>query len=93
VIIASILIVSPSRSSSEFVWTKYNNETNISNTGYVCCIGLLMCLFSFSGYEAGAHMAEETKNASASAPRGILLTCIVTALTGFTYIIGLLYAC
>lgn len=52
-----------------------------------------MSLFSFSGYEGGAHMAEETKNASASAPKGLVLTCIVTAITGLVYIAGLLYAC
>ena len=38
-------------------------------------------------------MAEETKNASSSAPKGIILTCIVTAITGLIYIAGLLYAC
>lgn len=38
-------------------------------------------------------MAEETHNASASAPQGIILTCIVTGITGLLYIGGLLYAC
>jgi amino acid transporter len=93
VIIACLMIASPSLSTSEFVWTKYNNETNINSTAYVSCIGFLMCLFSFAGYEGGAHMAEETKNASASAPRGIILTCVVTGITGLLYIAGLLYAC
>ena len=93
VIIASILIASPYLSSSSFVFTQYNNETGMPNSLYVSCIGLLMCLFSFSGYEGGAHMAEETKNAAASAPRGLVLTCLVTAGTGFVYIVGLLYAC
>jgi amino acid transporter len=51
-----------------------------------------MSLFSFSGYEAGAHMAEETTKASTSAPRGIIYTCIATAFTGFVYILGMLYA-
>jgi len=87
------MLASPSLSSSEFVWTKFNNETNIPSSAYVSCIGLLMCLFSFAGYEGGAHMAEETKNASKSAPRGIILTCVVTGLTGLLYITGLLYAC
>jgi len=63
------------------------------NALYVSSIGLLMCLYSFAGYEGGAHMAEETKNASSSAPKGIVLTCIVTAITGLVYIAGLLYAC
>lgn len=52
-----------------------------------------MCLFAFSGYEGGAHMAEETVNATISAPKGIIYTCIASALTGFFYIVGLLYAC
>ncbi len=38
-------------------------------------------------------MAEETINASASAPKGIILTCIMTGITGLLYILGLLYAC
>lgn len=38
-------------------------------------------------------MAEETKNASSSAPKGIILTCVVTGITGLVYIAGLLYAC
>jgi amino acid transporter len=93
IIITSILIFSPELSSNKFVWTHYNNDTGMPNVLYVSCIGLLMCLFSFSGYEGGAHMAEETKNAASSAPRGIVLTCIVTAFTGLVYITGLLYAC
>lgn len=93
VIIITLLVASPKLSSSEFVWTEYNNETGMPNVFYVSCLGLLMCLFSSSGYEGGAHMAEETKNASSSAPKGIVLTCLASALTGLCYLIGLLYAC
>jgi len=93
IIIGSLMLASPTLSTADFVWTRFNNETNIPSTPYVACIGLLMCLFSFAGYEGGAHMAEETKNASASAPRGIILTCLVTGVTGLLYITGLLYAC
>ena len=38
-------------------------------------------------------MAEETTNASMSAPRGIFMTCVMTGITGFVYFLGLLYAC
>ena len=91
-IVVTILLVAPEKSSNEFVWFHYNNETGMPNVVYVCVIGLLMPLFSFSGYESGAHMAEETTNASKSAPLGILYTCIATMFTGFFYIMGLLYA-
>lgn len=102
VIVTSLLIATSKYATSEFVWATYNNEmgladpvTGVESSGqrfYICLIGLLMCLFSFSGYEGGAHMAEETTRASSSAPRGIIMTCIVNAITGFVYIIGLLYA-
>lgn len=98
VIVVAILVAVPTRSSNDFVWKSYNNGTGFDDsTGggkfYICCIGLLMCLFSFSGYEGAAHMSEETTNAALSAPKGILWTCIATAITGFVYILGLLYAC
>ncbi|CDW88429.1 apc amino acid permease [Stylonychia lemnae] len=93
VVVIVLLIVSPRLSSSDFVWTQYNNGSNLPNVPYSCCIGLLMCLFSFSGYEGGAHMAEETKNASSSAPWGIVYTCLASAFTGIIYITGLLYSC
>lgn len=88
-----LLVAAPERSSSEFVWTYYNNLTGWDGSQiYVIFIGLLFSLFSFSGYEAGAHMAEETTHASKSAPFGIFYTCIATMLTGFCYLLGLLYA-
>jgi len=93
VIVITIVSASKSLSTPEFVFTKYHNETGMGSPVYVCLIGLLLSSYGFSGYEAGAHMAEETKNASSSAPKGILYTCIATAITGFAYIIGLLFAC
>jgi amino acid transporter len=79
--------------SSSFVWFTYHNETGYQNAEpYVLLLGLLMSLFSFSGYEAGAHVAEETKGATLSAPRGIVRTCLTVAAVGFIYILALLYS-
>lgn len=92
-IVLALMFFSLSLSTSEFVWTKYNNETKIESTPYVCIIGVLTSLYGFSGYEGGAHMAEETINSSSSAPKAIVGTCIVSAIAGFFYLTGLLYAC
>lgn len=92
VVIICILWASPTLSSNEFVWTHYHNETGMPSVLYVSCIGLLMCLYSSAGYEGGAHMAEETKNAATSAPRGIIMTTVMTGVVGLIYIAGLLYA-
>lgn len=69
-----------------------NNSTGFANVdGYVVLLGLLGALFSFSGYEAGAHLAEETRGARRSAPIGIVLTCVISALVGFWYLLGLVF--
>jgi len=80
------------------------DNNHLGNRIYIVFIGLLNTLFAFSGYEAGARnliyfffikfsnffldMSEETKNATISAPRGILYTVIATALDGFLIILG-----
>ena len=56
----------------EFVTTKYVNNTGFTNDTYVCFMGLLTAMFSFAGYEASAHMAEETHGAASSASNGII---------------------
>lgn len=96
---ATLLTTTHGHNSSYDVWEIWRNRTGVYNDtnqdgsfGYVLLIGLLGSLFAFSGYEAGAHMAEETTNASKSAPWGIVLTCVMVAVVGFMYILGLLYS-
>jgi len=92
VIVITCLAMAPVRNTGAFVFTQWNNDTGIDNSGYVCLIGLLTALFSFSGYEAGAHMAEETCDARKSAPKGIVTSVIAGIFSGLIYIICLLFA-
>ena len=82
--------------SNHFVWEIWRNRTGLSMAnggfGYVILAGLASSLFSFTGYEAGAHMAEETVNASVSSSRGLIYTTVASALTGLLYILGFLYS-
>lgn len=87
-----LLFTSQTYSSTEFVFFEYSNQTGFSSMGYVALIGLLTISFSFSGYESGASLAEETQSASISAPKGIVMACVMTAIVGFIYVVGLLYA-
>jgi len=92
VVVLVLMLATPMRSTSSFVWESTYNNTGASSMIYVSAIGILMSLFSFSGYEAGAHMAEETEDATSSAPWSIVHTCIAGGVTGFVYLLGLLYA-
>ncbi|CAF1516919.1 unnamed protein product [Didymodactylos carnosus] len=90
-IVAVILIMTKYRASARTVFLTTYNTTGFT-FGYVCIIGILSTLFSFSGYEAGAHLAEETRGAGKAAPKGIVGTCVISACIGFAYLLGLLFA-
>jgi amino acid transporter len=80
--------------ASSTVWQGWRNDTGLSDkrSGYVILVGLAASLYSFSGYEAGAHMAEETRNASRSSALGLLATVLVSAAVGLLYILGIIYS-
>lgn len=92
VIIVAIIAAAPERSTSTFVWTEFYNTTGMDNVFYVLLIGNLTTLYGMSGYEAGAEVSEETKNACVSAPKGIVNGVIAGILIGFAFFLGLLYA-
>jgi amino acid transporter len=50
---------------------------------YVALIGLLNAQYTLTGYDASAHMSEETHEAATSAPRGIVFSVVVSVIFGF----------
>jgi amino acid transporter len=78
--------------NGDFVFTDYNNYTGFTDKSYVGAISLLAALYSFSGYEASAHMAEETHDAAENAPLGIIYTCLMTGLVGLALSLTLLFS-
>src|SRR3954470_15326074 len=50
---------------------------------YVMLIGLLNAQYTLTGYDASAHMSEETHDAHTSAPRGIVFSVVVSVIMGF----------
>ena len=53
------------------------NATGINGTVgviYALLIGLLMAQYTITGFDASAHVAEETRDAARSAPRGIVMS-------------------
>ncbi|SDT06387.1 amino acid permease [Microlunatus soli] len=63
--------------------TGWHNETGWTLGPYVFLMGLLMAQYTYTGYDASAHVAEETRNASRSAPRGIVTSVLVSVIGGF----------
>jgi amino acid transporter len=56
---------------------------------YVMLIGLLNAQYTLTGYDASAHMSEETHDASRSAPRGIVFSVVVSVIAGFILLVAM----
>ncbi|MGW3264168.1 amino acid permease [Streptomyces sp. NPDC001056] len=91
-IVGALAIVPDHHRSPSFVFTTFVNETGWSNPLYVAAIGLLLAQYTFSGYDASAHLAEETSRASVSAAKGIVRAIWVSWLAGFVLLAGLTFA-
>ncbi|MGV9315412.1 amino acid permease [Streptomyces sp. NPDC003691] len=91
-IVGAIAFIPDNHQSPEFVFTEFVNNTGWENPFYVAAIGLLLAQYTFSGYDASAHLSEETSNASVSAARGIVRAIWVSWIAGFVLLMALTFA-
>ncbi|KAH1190713.1 Amino-acid permease BAT1 [Glycine max] len=93
-----LMIVIPSvateRASAKFVFTYFNteNEDGISSRPYIFLLGLLMSQYTLTGFDASAHMTEETRDADRNGPKGIISAVGISIIAGWGYILGISFA-
>jgi amino acid transporter len=99
--IVLILIFLPDHHSSvSTVFTQTVNNTGFfggktSGFGYIFLIlpiGALLTLYTITGYDASAHLSEETKSAANSAARGIWQSILYSAIGGWILLLAFLFA-
>jgi amino acid permease (GABA permease) len=89
IIVGALWIMPEKHQSVSWTLTGFHNETGWTFLPYVFLMGLLMAQYTYTGYDASAHVAEETKNASIAAPRGIVLSVLVSVIGGFILLYSL----
>ncbi|KAI4385917.1 hypothetical protein MLD38_003904 [Melastoma candidum] len=96
VVVLMVLIptVAKERASAKFVFTYFNtdNGDGIDSRLYIFVLGLLMSQYTLTGYDASAHMTEETKNADMNGPKGIISSIGISIIFGWGYLIGITFA-
>ncbi|HEY8730048.1 MAG TPA: amino acid permease [Acidothermaceae bacterium] len=98
VVIVGALFILPDahkHQSLSNVFTKYYDGLGWGFGGHaiwVVLVGLMMAQYTLTGYDASAHMTEETRDASTSGPRGIMTSIWVSVVAGLVLMIGLTYA-
>jgi amino acid transporter len=92
-IIVSVLAFVPSHhQSASFVFTNIVNTTGWHSTFYVLLLGLLLAQYTFTGYDASAHMTEETHDPARKGPQGIVMSILVSLFAGWLLLIGITFA-
>ncbi len=91
-IVAVLAFVPSHHASASYVFTNIVNNTGWHSTFYVLLLGLLLAQYTFTGYDASAHMTEETHDASRSGPRGIVMSIVVSLIAGWVLLIGITFA-
>ncbi|MQA80019.1 MAG: amino acid permease [Streptosporangiales bacterium] len=99
-VIVGVLVVVPDRHQSVgFVFTETINNSGFGGTGFgdvgfwfVFGIGLLMAQYTITGYDASAHMSEETRKASRAAAWGMVMAVVVSVVFGFILLVAVTFA-
>jgi amino acid transporter len=93
-IVVVLLVVPTEHQSVEFVFTETINNSGFSDNAFwfVFGIGLLMAQYTVTGYDASAHMSEETRDASRASARGMVMAVVMSVLFGFVLLVAVTFA-
>src|SRR6266568_4943848 len=92
IIFVVLFFVPTHHQSVSYIFTGFVNNTGFGSGIYVFLIGLLLAQYTFTGYDASAHMTEETHNAAIAGPRGIVSSIVVSLFAGWILLIGVTFA-
>ncbi|MDQ8162728.1 MAG: amino acid permease [Gemmatimonadota bacterium] len=100
VLTVSLLVAAPSLDLSRLV--RFTNYSGLpasapvwprgESTAWLFLLGLMLPAYTITGFDASAHTAEETINASHNAPRGILRSVLVSGIFGWAMLCAIVLA-
>jgi len=99
--IVLILVFAPSKHASlSFVFSHTINNSGFSGGSvssaffifYVMPLGALLTMYTITGFDASAHISEETHGASQGAPRGIWRSVFYSAIFGWILLLAVTFA-
>ncbi|KAL2884996.1 APC amino acid permease, variant [Ceratocystis lukuohia] len=97
----AVLVKAPTHQNASFVFGHFVDGTGVdghegwgdrASPAYVVLIGALMSQFTQTGFDASAHLSEETHNASWSAPIGVVSSVVCSAIFGFFVLLSFLFS-
>jgi amino acid transporter len=95
VIIVLLLVVPSHLQSFSFVFGHRINNSGFSDSMYwfyILPVGFLLTMYTITGYDASAHLSEETKIADKSSAKGIWRSVFYSAVIGWLVLLALTFA-
>ncbi|KXS19094.1 amino acid transporter [Gonapodya prolifera JEL478] len=85
--------LTPNRQTAAFVFTELANVySGQDSQGFSFLLSFLMPAWTFIGYDASAHVSEETQGAYKEAPRGIFLSVLTSAILGLVLVLVMTFS-
>jgi amino acid transporter len=97
----AVLAKAPTHQPASFVFSTFYDGTGVNGAdgwsiraspAYLACCGALLSQYTLTGFDASAHLSEETRKASWSAPIGVISSVGFSALFGFFVLLSFLFS-
>ncbi|PRQ49498.1 putative amino acid/polyamine transporter I [Rosa chinensis] len=95
VIVIMLPLVALTTQSASYVFTNFDvapEVTGISSKPYAVILSFLVSQYSLYGYDAAAHLTEETRGADKNGPIAILTSIGIISVFGWAYILALTFS-
>jgi len=94
-IVAVLIIVPAEHATFEFVFTERINNSGFGEGMYwfyVLPLGFLLTMYTVTGYDASAHVSEETNDASVAAAKGVWRSVFWSGVIGWIVLLAITFA-
>lgn len=85
-----VLATNDHKQPASFVFSEFQNFSGWG-PAMAAIVGILQACFGMCCYDAPSHMTEEMKSASKEAPKAIILSVVLGAVTGFAFLLTLCF--
>ncbi|KAI9025730.1 amino acid/polyamine transporter I [Hyaloraphidium curvatum] len=87
-IFITLLATSPKLQSASWLFTTVVNETGWESNGFAFLLAFLLPGWTFVGYDASAHVSEETQNSHTAAAKGMIHSLLWSIVGGWLLLIA-----
>ncbi|KAI5355220.1 hypothetical protein L3X38_008115 [Prunus dulcis] len=94
-VIVMLPLVAQSTQPASYVFTHFETSpesTGVSSILYAVILSVLLSIYSLFGYDAAAHLTEETKGADRTGPKAILSSLGIISVFGWAYYLSLTFS-